>query len=64
VQVRVVKLCRVAKAQQRRPLNTSVSVAGHRKLTERARDETDGNVSELVRRMLKYGMAHMPAGYR
>lgn len=29
-------------------------------LVERAETETDGNVSELVRRLMRYGLEHMP----
>lgn len=46
------------------PLNLLVSREGRRALVERAKTEADGNTSELARRLLKYGMAHMPKGWK
>lgn len=40
-----------------------VKEAGHTHLRQRAVTETGGNVSELVRRMLKYATARMPKGW-
>ena len=41
-----------------------ISHEGHRALTERAKLETEGNVSELARRIFKYGMLNMPRGWK
>lgn len=48
----------------RRHLTMLVSHDGHRALAERAKLETEGNVSELARRIFKYGMTHMPKGWK
>lgn len=48
----------------RRHLTMLVSHDGHRALVERAKLETEGNVSELARRIFKYGMTHMPRGWK
>lgn len=40
-----------------------VKQAGYEHLVKRAADETGGNVSELVRRILKYGATRMPKGW-
>lgn len=48
----------------RMPLNLLISPEGRRALAERAKGETNGNVSELARRMLKYGMVKMPEGWK
>jgi hypothetical protein len=48
----------------KRPLiNVRLSEAGVALLRQRAEIETDGNVSELMRRMLKYASIHMPKGW-
>lgn len=45
----------------RRPLvNARLSEAGVALLRRRAEQETNGNVSELIRRMLKYASVKMP----
>lgn len=45
----------------RRPLvNVRLSETGVEHLRQRAAEETDGNMSELIRRMLKYASANMP----
>lgn len=54
----------VPKTGGRRPLNMLISHEGHRALTERAKRETDGNVSELARRIFKYGLLKMPKGWK
>ncbi len=41
-----------------------VSEAGYERLRTRAAVETEGNVSELMRRMLKYALAEMPEGWQ
>lgn len=48
----------------RRPLNILVSQAGHKVIAGRAKDEAGGNVSEMVRRMLKYASTNMPKGWK
>jgi len=48
----------------RRPLvNVRLSEADVDLLRERAKQETGGNVSELIRRMLKYSTLKMPKGW-
>lgn len=47
----------------RRYLPIRVSEDGHRELQRRADEETDGNVSEMVRRLLKYAITRMPRGW-
>src|SRR5438105_1665570 len=48
----------------RRPLvNVRLSEAGVVLLRQRAEQETDGNVSELMRRMLTYASMKMPKGW-
>jgi hypothetical protein len=48
----------------RRPLvNVRLAEADVDLLRQRAERETDGNVSELMRRMLKYAATRMPQGW-
>lgn len=46
-----------------RSLHTRVGASGYALLRRRAADETGGNLSELVRRMLRYAATRMPRGW-
>lgn len=48
----------------RRPLNILVNQAGYQLIAGRAKSEAAGNVSEMVRRMLKYASTNMPKGWK
>lgn len=48
----------------RRPLNLLVSQDGYLVIAKRAKDEAEGNVSAMVRRMLKYASVNMPTGWK
>ena len=47
----------------RRSIGVRLADAGRDLLERRAIEETDGNMSELVRRILKYGATRMPKGW-
>lgn len=55
-------LC-VPKTGGRRYLPVRISDQGYAALKKRAEDESSGNVSELVRRMLKFALTNMPKGW-
>lgn len=54
----------VSERDGRRLLPIRISWSGHAALQKRADEETAGNVSELVRRMLKFALREMPKGWR
>lgn len=56
--------CGMARAPGRRCLTTWISGPGYDLLLQRAKDEEGGNLSALVRRMLRYASLHMPKGWR
>lgn len=56
-------MCYNTGVPKERSLHTRVSDPGYRLLLRRAADETGGNVSELVRRMLRYAATRMPRGW-
>lgn len=47
----------------RRCLTTWISEQGYNSLQRRADRDTDGNLSDLIRRLLRYGMENMPKGW-
>lgn len=56
--------CGMARAPGRRCLTTWISKQGYDLLQQRADAEEDGNLSALVRRMLKYASVNMPKGWK
>jgi hypothetical protein len=48
---------------RRKPITIRLSEVGLERLNQRATEEAAGNQSEMVRRMLKYAMQHMPKGW-
>lgn len=56
--------CGMARAPGRRCLTTWISGPGYDLLIQRANDEEGGNLSALVRRMLRYASLHMPKGWK
>lgn len=44
-------------------MTTWVSGQGYDSLQQRADEDANGNLSDLVRRMLRYGMENMPRGW-
>lgn len=46
------------------PITVRMFPGGADALSARAASEAAGNVSEMTRRMLAFGMAHMPKGWR
>lgn len=56
--------CGMARAPGRRCLTTWISKQGYDLLLQRADAEENGNLSALVRRMLRYASVNMPKGYR
>lgn len=54
----------MARAPDRRCLTTWISKQGYDQLRQRADTEEDGNLSALVRRMLKYASTNMPKGWK
>lgn len=52
-----------SRAEGRRCLTAWVSEPGYDSLQRRAQKETGGNLSDLVRRLIKYGMENMPEGW-
>ena len=44
-------------------MNVRITAEDLARLKQRGERETDGNVSELMRRLLKYAMATMPKGW-
>lgn len=45
---------------KRKAVNVRASETGREALQKRAEAETDGNVSEMARRLLAYGLYRMP----
>ena len=54
----------VPRADDRRYLSGWISQRGHGLLRKRADEEADGNLSEIMRRMLKYASVYMPKGWK
>lgn len=56
--------CGMARAPGRRCLTTWISGQGYDLLRQRADAEENGNLSALVRRMLRYASVNMPKGWK
>ena len=59
-------MVRSARAPARRttPIRVLVGRTGHSALQKRTEEKTGGNVSELIRRVQKYGVTRMRKGWR
>jgi hypothetical protein len=55
---------RVPPRDGRRQIRVLVGRAGHSALQKRTEEKTGGNVSELIRRVQKYGVTRMRKGWR
>jgi hypothetical protein len=47
----------------RKSIGIRLADAGRQNLEQRAGEETSGNMSELVRRLIAYGSTRMPKGW-
>ena len=52
------------RTKESRYLSGWISQRGYDLMRKRADEEADGNLSEIMRRMLKYAAANMPRGWK
>lgn len=52
------------RTKDRRYLSGWISQRGYDLMRRRATEEAEGNLSEIMRRMLKFASVNMPKGYR